>query len=104
MLFRSNRQDIESGYPEGGYCPQERVDVWTAVDNYTMGSAYATFEEEVKGRIKPGFYADLVMLDKDIFSIPPEGIKNAHVLMTMVGGQIVYNRSLKERAGVEHAL
>lgn len=99
-----NRQDIESGYPEGGYYPQERVDVWTAVDNYTMGSAYATFEEEVKGRIKPGFYADLVMLDKDIFSIPPEGIKNAHVLMTMVGGQIVYNRSLKERAGVEHAL
>ena len=98
-----NRQDIESGYPKGGYYPQERVDVWTAVDNYTTGSAYATFEEEVKGRIKPGFYADLVMLDKDIFSIPPEEIKNARVLMTMVEGQIVYNKTFKERAGVEHA-
>ena len=43
------------------------------------------------------------MLDKDIFSIPPEEIKNARVLMTMVEGQIVYNKTFKERAGVEHA-
>ncbi len=87
-----NRQDVDSGYPEGGFYPGECVDVYTAVDNYTAGSAYATFEENCNGRIKAGYMADLVLLDKDIFTVPSRDIKTARVLMTMVDGHVVYRR------------
>jgi len=87
-----NRQDVTNGYPEGGFYPGECVDVYTAVDNYTKGSAYATFEEDRKGRIKAGQLADLVLLDKDIFTIAKKDIRTAQVLLTMVGGTIAYRK------------
>ncbi len=75
------------------FFPEERVDVYTAVDSYTQGSAYATFDEERMGRIYPGYLADLVLLDRDIFAIPAEEIGDAQVLFTMVGGEIAYQRN-----------
>ena len=53
------RKDL-SGRPEGGFYPEERVDLYDAIDCYTLGSAYAEFQESVKGRILPGYYADLI--------------------------------------------
>lgn len=85
------RKDL-SGYPEGGYFPQECVDVETAVDAYTLESAYAEFMENVKGRIQPGFLADMVVLDRDIFTVDPDEIKDISPVMTMVGGKVVYDR------------
>lgn len=85
-VTRKNRE----GKPEGGFYPEQCVDVETAIDAYTIESAYAEFCEERKGRIKPGYYADMVLLDKDIFSIDPMEIKNIVPVMTMVGGKIVY--------------
>jgi len=85
-----NRHDVTNGYPAEGFCPSERVDVYTAVDAYTVGSAYAEFAEDRKGRIKPGFFADMTLLDKDIFNIPKKEIRTARVLWTMVGGKIAY--------------
>ena len=64
------RRDLK-GLPAGGFYPQECVDVCTAVDAYTLGSAYAEFQEDVKGRIRGGFLADLVVLDRDIFTCDP---------------------------------
>jgi len=87
-----NRHDVSNGYPEGGKYPAECVDVYTAVDAYTSGSAYATFEENRKGRIKQDYLADLVLLDKDIFTIPKKEIRDAKVLWTMVGGNMAYIR------------
>ncbi|MDR1802652.1 MAG: amidohydrolase [Treponema sp.] len=87
-----NRHDVSNGYPEGGKYPAECVDVYTAVDAYTSGSAYATFEENRKGRIKQDYLADLVLLDKDIFTIPKKEIRDAKVLWTMVGGNMAYKR------------
>ena len=84
-----NRQDLKR-QPTEGWLPREKVDIYTAVDNYTIGSAYASFEENRKGRLAPGFLADLVMLDQDIFHVPSEKILDTHVLMTMVGGNVVY--------------
>jgi predicted amidohydrolase YtcJ len=72
--------------------PEESVDVWTAVDNYTLGTAYANFDDNRLGRIRAGYLADLVLLDRDIFSIPPEQIGRARVLFTMVGGELAYKR------------
>ncbi len=86
-----NRQDLK-GFPAGGFFPQEKVDVFQAVDNYTIGSAYASFEEGVKGRLKPNYYADITMLSENIFTMPPERIRDTKVLMTMVGGNIVHQR------------
>jgi len=87
-----NRNDLYNDYPEGGFYPAECVDVYTAVDAYTSGSAYATFDEKEKGRIKQGYLADLVLLDRDIFTIPRKEIRNTKVLWTMVGGNIAYRK------------
>ncbi len=87
----ATRKDFK-GFPEGGFYPNECVDVYTAVDAYTVGSAYAQFMENKKGRIKEGQYADIIMIDRDIFSINPMKIKDTKVLLTMVGGKIVYKR------------
>jgi predicted amidohydrolase YtcJ len=85
-----NRHDVANGYPPEGFYPSECVDVYTAVDAYTTGSAYAEFAEDRKGRIKPGFFADMTLLDKDIFTIPRKEIRTARILWTMVGGKIAY--------------
>jgi predicted amidohydrolase YtcJ len=74
----------------GGFYPEHGVDVYTAVDAYTAGSAYANFDENRLGRLKPGFLADMVLLDKDIFTLPPRDIPTAKVRWTMVGGKLVY--------------
>lgn len=78
------------GSPEGGFFPEECVDVPTAVDAYTAAGAYAEFAEERKGRLQPGFYADLAVLSTNIFTASPEEIRDAHVEMTMVDGRIVH--------------
>ncbi len=84
-----NRTDPD-GFPQGGYVPGERMTVAQAVDCYTVGSAYAEFCEEKKGRLLPGYWADLIVVDRDIFSIDPREIGKTRVLMTMTGGDIVY--------------
>ena len=79
-----------NGQPTEGYVPSEAMDIYSAVDAYTIESAYASFEEEEKGRIKPGFLADFIVLDRDIFTISPDEVKETKVLTTVVDGQIVY--------------
>ncbi|MDR1909371.1 MAG: amidohydrolase [Spirochaetaceae bacterium] len=86
------RKDPAADHPREGFFPEERVDVYTAVDNYTAGSAYANFDEGRMGRIRPGALADLVLLDRDIFTIPPEEIHKAGALCTLVGGEFAHGR------------
>lgn len=74
------------------FYPKERVDVETAIDAYTYESAYCEFMEDVKGRIKPGYYADMTILDTDIFTCDPLIIKDILTVMTIVGGKTVYGR------------
>ena len=83
------RKDLK-GQSAGGFYPAECVDVETAVDAYTMESAYHEFREDVKGRLKAGYYADLVVLDRDIFTCEPEAILGTNPVLTMVGGKVVY--------------
>ena len=63
-----------------------------AVRAYTMGGAYASYDERVRGTIRNGKYADLVVLDRDIFEIPAEEIKDAKVEMAVLNGEIVFTR------------
>lgn len=85
------RKDLK-GNPEGSFYGNECVDIYTAIDCYTLGSAYSQFMENKKGRIKEGFLADLVVLDRDIFTIDPNEIKDIKVSMTIVGGEVVFKR------------
>lgn len=70
--------------------PEQCITVEEAIRMYTINGAYMTFEEDIKGSIEPGKLADLVVIDRDILTIDPTEIKDIQVLMTMVGGEIVY--------------
>ncbi|MGH7700478.1 MAG: amidohydrolase [Gemmatimonadales bacterium] len=83
------RQTLD-GRPPGGWYPEERVDVETALRAYTVNNAWAAGEELVKGTITPGKLADLVVLDADPFRVPPVRIKDIRVRYTILGGRIVY--------------
>ncbi|MCR4804983.1 MAG: amidohydrolase [Clostridia bacterium] len=82
----------KKGWPEGGWNPQECIDVYTAVDAYTVGSAYQEFAENTKGRIKPGYLCDLAVLDTDIFTCDPVAIKDIKCDMTIIDGDVVFER------------
>ena len=77
--------------PEGGWVPEQTIDLETAIRGYTINGAYANFVEQNRGSITPGKYADLVMLSDDLFKIPAEKIKDAKVVWTMVGGKEVWS-------------
>lgn len=82
------RRTLDGKHPDG-WIPEQKITVEEAVRAYTMGSAYASFEENVKGSIEPGKLADLVVLSDDIFSIDPVKIADTKVWMTIFDGQIV---------------
>ncbi len=84
------RRTIDGANP-GGWVPEQRITVEDALRAYTSEAAYASFEENIKGTIKEGMLADLVLLDHDLTAIPPESIAGVQVLMTIVGGKIVYS-------------
>jgi predicted amidohydrolase YtcJ len=70
-----------------GWFPEQRLDMHTALRGFTQGPAYAAGMERDLGMLAPGFLADLVVLDRDLFAIPPEEILAARVLGTMIGGE-----------------
>ena len=80
------------GRRPGGWVPEEKVSVAEALEAYTAGSAYAEFQEREKGTLGAGKLADLVLLSGDPFKVPPDGIRDLKVAMTIVGGKIVFER------------
>lgn len=78
------------GKNPGGWLPEQKLTVAESVEAYTLGSAYAEFQEKEKGSITPGKLADFVILSDDIFRIPPAAIKDVKVEATFVGGKVVY--------------
>ncbi len=85
------RQGID-GNPEGGFYPTERMNIEDVIDAYTIGSAFNEFKENFKGRLKPGYVADLIILDRDIFTVDQLEIKDITVEKTMVDGEFVYEK------------
>ena len=85
------RRTLDGKNPDG-WVPEQKITVEQALRGYTYEGAYASFEEDRKGVIKPGMLADLVLLDRDLTAIPPEAIRDAQVLKTIVGGRVVYSR------------
>jgi hypothetical protein len=85
------RQTLDGKNPNG-WIPEQKISVEETVRAYTSGSAFAEFQENVKGAISAGKLADLVMLSNDIFSINPNEINKVQVLMTMVDGKVVFEK------------
>jgi predicted amidohydrolase YtcJ len=83
------RATLDGKNPEG-WIPEQKITLAEAVEAYTLGSAFAEFQEKEKGSITPGKLADLVILSDDIFTMKPEAIRNVKVETTLVGGKIVY--------------
>ena len=84
------RATLDGKHPDGWF-PEQKLTVAESVEAYTMGSAYAEFQDQEKGSITPGKLADMVILSDDLFSIPPEKIRGVKVVKTFVGGHIVYD-------------
>lgn len=80
------------GTPSEGWLPYEKLSVDEAVRLFTINAAYQSFEENVKGTLELGKYADMVILEKDIYSIPEDEIKDVKVDLTMVDGKVLYKR------------
>lgn len=83
------RKDLD-GNPAGGWLPNQKLTVEEAVYGYTVGGAYASFEENIKGSLEEGKLADMVILSKDIFNIEEDSIKDVDVVATIFGGEIVF--------------
>lgn len=79
------------GTPKVGWYPEQCLTVEQAVRAFTMGSAYATYEEKVKGSIEVGKYADMVVLSEDIFEINKLDIKNVIVEKTILNGEVAFD-------------
>jgi len=85
------RRTIDDRNP-GGWVPEQKITVEEALRAYTVGAAFASFDEGRKGTLVRGKFADLVLIDRDLTTIAPESIRDARITMTVVGGRIVFER------------
>ena len=85
------RRTLDDRNP-GGWVPAEKITVEEGLRAHTVGSAWAGFMEQEVGVLAPGMQADLVLIDRDVTRIAPETIRDARVLLTMVGGRVVFDR------------
>ncbi len=83
-------RQTNEGEPAGGFVPRERITVEDAIRGYTLGAAYAGKREKNEGSLEPGKVADLIIISQDPFKIEPNDIGKTEVLLTMVGGKVVY--------------
>jgi predicted amidohydrolase YtcJ len=83
------RRTLDGGHPNG-WVPAQRITVEEALRAYTSDAAFASFEEMEKGMLARGQLADFAIIDRDITAMPPEDIAEARVVMTVVGGRVVY--------------
>jgi len=85
------RRTLDGKHP-GGWVPEQKITVDEALRAYTRGSAYAGFQDSTVGVLRPGMLADIVMLDRDLTAIAPETIVETRVLLTVVGGRVVFEK------------
>ncbi len=85
------RKTVDGKNPEGWF-PEQKISLEEVIKGYTLNGAYAEFAEVLKGSIKKGKLADLVVLSQNIFEIPPEEIKKTEVKMTIFNGEVIYRK------------
>jgi hypothetical protein len=83
------RRTLDAKNPKG-WVPEQKISVEETVRAYTLGSAFAEFQDDVKGTVTVGKLADLVILSRDIFKIDPKDIEKVKVVLTILDGRVVY--------------
>jgi len=86
------RRTLDGANPDG-WIPAEKITIEEALKAYTVNNAYAGFQENKLGQLSPGYLADFVVLDQDIFTIPMQQIKDVTVSMTVIDGKVVYQKT-----------
>lgn len=94
ILYAAVTRQTLDGKPEGGWFPEERLDLETALRAYTAMNAWAEGAETEKGTLTAGRLADFVVLDHDLFAIAPAAIKEVKPLLTVVGGRITHDAAV----------
>ena len=90
-LYASVTRKDRLGEDGDGWFPEEKLGMEEAIEYYTLGAAYSQFMEDRKGMIKEGYLADIIITDKDLLTIPEEEIMDTRVIMTMLGGKVVFS-------------
>jgi predicted amidohydrolase YtcJ len=85
------RRTLDNKNP-GGWVPDQKISLGETLQAYTAGTAYAMYDEGKWGVLAPRMYADVVVVDRDLFNMPAESLNTAHVTATIVGGKVVYVR------------
>lgn len=94
-LYAAVSRQTLTGEPQAGWFPDQRLTIEEAIEAYTKGPAWASFEEGVKGTLAPGYFADLAVFDTDLVEAgrtAPARLLHAKVLYTIAGGHVVYER------------
>ena len=94
-LFAAITRTDQAGKPPGGWLPEQRLTTAEALQQFTRGAAYAAFEEEWRGELRPGQVADFTVFDGPFDT--PEHILQRKVLMTVVAGRVVYEAKPEPR-------
>ena len=92
-LYASVTRMDRDGQPSGGWHPEEKMTREEALKSFTIWAAYGQFEENIKGSLKAGKLADFVVIDRDYMKCPESEIKDINALTTVVGGEVVYQKS-----------
>ena len=96
LYAATTRATLDGKNPQGWF-PEQKLTIKEAIEAYTMGSAYAEFQENEKGSITVGKLADMVLLSDDVLSIDPAKIREIKVLKTWVGGKMTYDADAASR-------
>jgi len=91
-LYAAVTRATLDGKNPNGWVPEQKLKLAEAIEAYTMGSAFAEFQENQKGSLTPGKLADIVIVSDDLFAIDPKHIRDVQVDATIVGGRVVWNR------------
>ncbi len=89
-IFAAVARKTVEGKPEGGWFPEQRITVEEAIEAYTINNAYAALEDDIRGSIEPGKFADITIFDRNLLEIPHMEILETEVVMTIVDGEIVF--------------
>src|SRR5437660_7717724 len=95
-LYAAVTRRTLDGKNPNGWIPEQKISLEEAIRAYTIGSAYAEFQENEKGTIAPGRLGDIVILSRNIFQIDPNEIEKVKVVITIMDGRVVYEVKLAE--------
>ena len=88
-IYRGVTRLHNDGQPEGGWNPTQKLSLYEVLRSYTYGSAYGAFRENELGTLEEGKFADIAVIDKDLFAIDPSELIDRKVIMTVMDGNII---------------